>query len=60
MEKVEQKVKRVWNKPQIADKWGNAVLQCPQCSALNSLQLKNCRRCSLSLKSASKVKNPYL
>ncbi|CAG0994833.1 hypothetical protein ANRL2_03484 [Anaerolineae bacterium] len=60
MEKIEGKVKRVWNKPQIADKLGHVVLQCPQCSTLNSIQRENCRRCSSSLKSAPKIRNPYL
>jgi ribosomal protein L40E/cytochrome c biogenesis protein CcdA len=49
-----------WNRPEIVKRWGNIVLQCPQCSAFNSIHLENCRRCSTSLKFAQKVKNPYL
>jgi hypothetical protein len=49
-----------WHRPEVVSTWGSTVFQCPQCSILNSLKLQSCRRCSASLKSAPKVKNPYL
>jgi len=48
-----------WHRPEIVGTWGGTVLECPQCSTLNSVNLENCRKCSASLKSAPRVKNPY-
>lgn len=48
-----------WHRPEIVGTWGGVVFQCTQCSTLNSLNLESCRRCSASLKSAPKVRNPF-
>jgi ribosomal protein L40E len=48
-----------WHRPEIVGTWGSTVFQCLQCSTLNSLNLQTCRRCSTSLNSAPKVRNPY-
>jgi ATPase subunit of ABC transporter with duplicated ATPase domains len=56
----EQEEFRRLNPPDKVSNWGDTLLECPQCSVLNSIRLENCRRCSASLKSARKVKNPYL
>lgn len=56
----EEEESRPWNNPRVIARWGNTLLQCPQCSTLNVPNLETCRRCSASLKSASRVRNPCL
>lgn len=59
-QKQQEEEFRRFHPPDQVSNWGRTLLKCPKCSTLNSIHIESCRRCSASLKSAPRVKNPYI